>query len=121
MSFFKLNKKENSSIKENELQNNEECKESVNNCSNPNILDPLDCFGMNKEKTDKWMIKCVRIWYYIISFIWFLFGAFTFAPIIFITSKLNVLFKDKKKSFICAIIIYFVTIFLMVVFFYVKK
>jgi hypothetical protein len=62
----------------------------------------LDCFGWKKEKTENWLLKCANVWYMIISFGWFIFGAMTFAPVIFISSKVNVIFKDKKKSFIFA-------------------
>ena len=64
------------------------------------------CFGWEQEKTPKWLNNCANVWYWLISFLWFLFGALTFAPIIFITNKVNVIFKNKTKSMICAIIVY---------------
>lgn len=79
----------------------------------------LDCFGMREGKTDKRLIKCANIWYLVISFIWFLTGCLTFAPIIFLQSKVNVIFGDKKKSLLCALLIYFaiVILFTMIIFF----
>lgn len=66
----------------------------------------LKCFGWKEDKTEKWLVKCTRFWYGIMSFIWFLFGATTFAPIIFISTKVNAIFKNKKKSLFCATAIY---------------
>jgi hypothetical protein len=58
----------------------------------------LYCFGWKEGKTEKWLIKSARIWYGIMSFFWFLFGTLTFAPVIFISKKIRVVFKDKKLS-----------------------
>lgn len=66
----------------------------------------LCCFGWEEVKTEKWLIKSAKIWYAIMSFIWFLFGGLTFAPIIFIANKINVIFKNKKKSLFVATMIY---------------
>ena len=66
----------------------------------------LTCFGWSESRTPKWLIKCAHFWYWAISFLWFIFGAMTFAPIIFIQKKIDVVFKDKIKSFVVAIIIY---------------
>jgi hypothetical protein len=77
----------------------------------------LSCFGWKEDKTEKWLIKCANVWYIIASFLWFIFGAITFAPVIFIQNKVNVLFNDKKKSLICAVIIYAVFVALIVLMF----
>lgn len=61
-------------------------------------INPMDCFGMEEEKTEKWLLKCAKFWFCYMSFMWFLFGALTFAPVIFISKKVNVIFKDKVKS-----------------------
>lgn len=79
-------------------------------------IKPLDCFGMEEGKTEKWLGKCVKFWYCIMSFFWFLFGAVTFAPVIFISNKVNVIFKDKKKSFLASVIIYAVCVTLLFIF-----
>jgi magnesium-transporting ATPase (P-type) len=76
----------------------------------------LSCFGWNENKTDKWLIKCAHVWFGIMSLMWFLFGASTFAPIIFISNKVNVIFKSKTKSMLCAIAIYAILTALIVVF-----
>jgi hypothetical protein len=47
-------------------------------------IKPLDCFGMEEGKTEKWLMKCVKFWFCCMSFLWFLFGATTFAPVIYI-------------------------------------
>lgn len=86
-------------VDENKVENEE--KES----KKPTV-DAFDCFGVSEDKAEKWLKKCIKAWYYIISFFWFLFGTITFAPIIFIRDNIDVVFKDKKKSLLCATIIH---------------
>lgn len=81
----------------------------------------LSCFGWEEVKTEKWLIKSAKIWYAIMSFAWFLFGALTFAPIIFISNKIDVIFKDRKKSILFAIIIHTVLIALIVSLFVINR
>lgn len=83
-------------------------------------IKPLDCFGMEEEKTEKWLGKCVKFWFCLMSFLWFLFGALTFAPVIFISNKVNVIFNDKKKSLLCATLIHVLLFGLIVVFVFLK-
>lgn len=83
-------------------------------------IKPLDCFGMEEEKTEKWLAKCAKFWFCFMSFLWFLFGALTFAPVIFISNKVNVIFNDNKKSLICATIIHGLLLALIIVFVFVK-
>jgi hypothetical protein len=90
------------------LGKNELEEETVENVCKDDLKDEheitaLDCFGWKKEKTENWLLKCANVWYMIISFGWFMFGAMTFAPVIFISNKVNVIFKDKKKSLIFAL------------------
>lgn len=74
----------------------------------------LNCFGWSETKTSKWLIKCAHFWYGAMSFFWFVFGALTFAPIIFMQKKVNVIFKDKLKSFIVSAIIYGIFLALLI-------
>ena len=74
----------------------------------------LNCFGWKEHSTEKWMIKCARVWYALALFAWFLFGAFTFAPIVFISNKVNVIFKSKKKSIFVSIGVYSLVLALIV-------
>lgn len=66
----------------------------------------LTCFGWSETKTPKWLIKCAHFWYGAMSLFWFIFGALTFAPIIFMQKKVSVVFKGKMKSLIFAACIY---------------
>jgi hypothetical protein len=75
----------------------------------------LDCFGMSEDKSDNALIKCANMWYLIASFLWFIVGCLTFAPVIFLQSKVNVIFKNKKKSLMCAILTHFCVIALIVI------
>lgn len=83
-------------------------------------INPLSCFGMEEGKTEKWLDKCVKFWFCLMSFMWFLFGALTFAPVIFISNKVNVVFKDKKKSLLCATLIHGLILCLIVIFVFIK-
>ena len=69
-------------------------------------INPMDCFGMEEQKSDKWLSNCIKFWFCCMSLLWFLFGAITFAPVIFIRDKVDVVFRDKKKSLLCAITIH---------------
>ena len=93
-----------------------ECEKAVEveNFANDPIK-PLDCFGMEEEKTEKWLLKCAKFWFCCMSFIWFLFGATTFAPVIYISNKVNVIFKNKKKSFLFAAGLYGFSILIFVI------
>lgn len=77
----------------------------------------LSCFGWKEQKTDKWLIKSAKVWFLIMSFAWFIFGTITFAPILFISNKIDVLFNDRKKSLMCGIVIYVALIALIVLIF----
>lgn len=90
------------------LLEDEDCDAPVDSAKRPSKPDinPFDCFGMHEDKSDKWLAKCVKVWYYIMSFLWFLFGTMTFAPIIFVRDNIDVVFNNKKKSLLCAIIIH---------------
>lgn len=74
----------------------------------------LKCFGWKESKTEKWLAKSASVWYAIMSGLWFIFGAMTFAPVIFIRQKIDVVFHDKKKSFLVAGCIYLVAILTLV-------
>lgn len=134
MSLFRQKSKETRSIEEiltpkNEaegLENDEnedfvEKKDVESETPKVTAISPLECFGLKEEKTEKWLYKCVKIWYYFMSFVWFLFGAVTFAPVIFIGNKLNVVVDDKKKSILFAIILDIFLISLLVLFFSTRK
>ena len=75
---------------------------------------------MEEGKTEKWLGKCVKFWFCCMSFMWFLFGALTFAPVIFIRNKVNVIFNDKKKSLLCATVIHGLLLALLIIFVFVK-
>ena len=82
-------------------------------------IKPLSCFGMEEGKTEKWLMKCAKVWLCCMSFFWFLFGAMTFAPVIFISNKVNVIFKNKKKSLLVSALTYslFVLVFVLLILF----
>lgn len=81
----------------------------------------LSCFGMEEGKTEKWLLKCAKVWFCCMSFLWFLFGAMTFAPVIYIGNKVNVIFKNKNKSLLVASLIYGVFVVCLCVLIFVKR
>lgn len=93
-----------------------EKEEKVSEKSGSDNLTALGCFGWKEEKTEKWLAKCAKVWFLIMSLLYFLFGALTFAPIIFIKNKVNSVISDKKMSLIIAIAIYAVTVLLFAIF-----
>jgi hypothetical protein len=88
----------------------------VSEKSESDNLTALGCFGWKEEKTEKWLAKCAKVWFLIMSLLYFLFGALTFAPIIFIKNKVNSVVSDKKMSLILAIVIYAVVFILFAIF-----
>lgn len=84
---------------------------------NTGDFNALSCFGWKEDKTEAWLKKCAKVWFLMASFAWFIFGAITFAPIIFISNKVDVLFNDRKKSLMCGIIIYAVCVALIALLF----
>lgn len=93
-----------------------EKEDKVSEKSESDNLTALGCFGWKEEKTEKWLAKCAKVWFLIMSLLYFLFGALTFAPIIFIKNKVNSVVSDKKMSLIIAIAIYAVTVLLFAIF-----
>lgn len=104
-------------VEEGDFQNSDDKAGDFSNAA----MNPLDCFGMEVGKTEKWLGKCVKFWYCIMSFVWFLFGALTFAPVIYISNKVNVIFKDKKKSLLCSVLLYGFFAFLAILFLFLKR
>ena len=78
-------------------------------------LNALSCFGWREENTEKWLVKCAKVWFLMMSLLYFIFGAFTFAPIIFIQNKVNSVVKGKKMSLIIAVVIYAIAVVLFAI------
>lgn len=99
-----------------ETVSSEKEEEKASEKSESDNLTALGCFGWKEEKTEKWLAKCAKVWFLIMSLLYFLFGALTFAPIIFIKNKVNSVVSDKKMSLIIAIAIYAVAVLLCAIF-----
>lgn len=93
----------------------EEKKDEARHESEGEGLNALSCFGWREEKTEKWLVKCAKVWFLMMSLLYFVFGALTFAPIIFIQNKVNSVVKDKKMSLIIAVVIYAVAVVLFAI------
>lgn len=99
-----------------EIPNEEEEKKGeTRHESEEEGLNALSCFGWREEKTEKWLVKCAKVWFLMMSLLYFVFGALTFAPIIFIQNKVNSVVKDKKMSLIIAVVIYAIAVVLFVI------
>jgi hypothetical protein len=119
-----LTQKEEHQEEENteELDNNVEETEAVSENKSESFTDnALKCFGWKEIKTEKWLVKCARVWYGVMSFVWFLFGAMTFAPIAFMCNKVNAIIKNKKNSLILGIAIYGCLVFCIILLFIFRK
>lgn len=73
------------------------------------------CFGWEQDKTPKWMRNCANVWYWLMSFFWFLVGATTFAPIMFIRNKIKSVVKGRLNSLIGAMLLYLIIIAIILV------
>ena len=101
---------------EEEVRKEEAKKESKTNKENA-----LECFGLDEIKSEKWMIKFGKFWYDVLSFVWLVFGAFTFSFVIFISQKIDVLFNNKKRSILFAIGAYCAILALVVLLIFIRK
>lgn len=90
----KSEKEEESILNTTKVQNDKKEKKETK------PINSLDCFGMEEERTEKWLLKCVRFWYCMMSFLWFIIGALTFAPVIYISSKVERFFDNKMMTYI---------------------
>jgi hypothetical protein len=93
----------------------EEKKDETRHESEEEGLNALSCFGWREEKTEKWLVKCAKVWFLMMSLLYFVFGALTFAPIIFIQNKVNSVVRDKKMSLIISVVIYAIAVVLFVI------
>lgn len=99
-----------------EIPNGEdEKKDEARHESEGEGLNALSCFGWHEEKTEKWLVKCAKVWFLMMSLLYFVFGALTFAPIIFIQNKVNSVVKNKKMSLIIAVVIYAIAVVLFAI------
>lgn len=98
-----------------EIPNYKEQKKDEAHHEGEEGLNALSCFGWREEKTEKWLVKCAKVWFLMMSLLYFVFGALTFAPIIFIQHKVNSVVRDKKMSFIIAVVIYAVAVVLFTI------
>lgn len=69
-----------------------------------------ECFGYNETTTEKWAVSLMGIWHNIVTALWIVIGMFTFAPIIFVAKKLNVIIKTAWIAVLLAILIYIVIV-----------
>ena len=93
----------------------DEKKDEARHESEGEGLNALSCFGWREENTEKWLVKCAKVWFLMMSLLYFIFGAFTFAPIIFIQNKVNSVVKGKKMSLIIAVVIYAIAVVLFAI------
>ena len=124
MSWLKREKKRERKLEEmftpkddNVIESEGEVVEQPNNEEKSEIetLNPIRCFGMSEEKAEKWLMCCIKVWHYVMLLMWFSVGAVTFAPVLFITYNVNVLFKNKRKSLMCGIVTYAILLALIIV------
>lgn len=64
------------------------------------------CFGFEEETTERWAVNYMKIWNRIFTLLWLIVGSITFAPVLFISSKLKAIVKRAWVAVTLAIIIY---------------
>jgi hypothetical protein len=64
------------------------------------------CFGFEEETTERWAVNYMKIWNRIFTLLWLIVGSVTFAPVLFISSKLKAIIKRAWVAVVLAIIIY---------------
>jgi hypothetical protein len=84
----------------------EETVEKEEKCEIVRKSEPRDFFWKNDGSDPKFVDKLINIWYAIMCFLWFIIGTITYAPILFISKKIDAIFNNKKKSILIASIIY---------------
>jgi hypothetical protein len=65
-----------------------------------------ECFGYNETTTEKWAVSIMGVWHNVITAIWLVLGALTFAPITFVAKKISVIIKSTWLAVVFAVIIY---------------
>ena len=113
--LFGKRKSEKEALKDdNGFINEEILEEKEEDTENTDIViksEPRDFFWKNDGSDPKFVEKCIKVWYSVMCFLWFIIGTITYAPILFISKKIDVVFKDKKKSLLIACAIYGIIIF----------
>lgn len=117
--LFGKRKSEKEALKDDNGFINEEISEEISeekeeDTENTNIViksEPRDFFWKNDGSDPKFIERCIKVWYAVMCFLWFIIGTITYAPILFISKKVDVVFKDKKKSLLIACAIYGIIIF----------
>jgi len=64
------------------------------------------CFGFEEETTERWAVNYMKIWNRIFTLLWLIAGSITFAPVLFISSKLKAIVKRAWVAVALAIIVY---------------
>ena len=64
------------------------------------------CFGFEEETTERWAVNYMKVWNRIFTLLWLIVGSITFAPVLFISSKLKAIIKRAWVAVVLAIIIY---------------
>lgn len=64
------------------------------------------CYGFKEKSIPLWAVTLMNIGYSIMLFIWWLVGTFTFMPVVFIFSKIQVGLKHTWMAVILSVLIY---------------
>jgi len=78
-------------------------------------VDACECFGYAEKTTEKWAVKCMKMWHNLFTFLWIIIASVSVAPIVFLAKKVKVVFKKTIFAVIIAIIIYALFIFVPII------
>ena len=69
-----------------------------------------ECWGYDEATTDKTFVKAMAFVHNIFTAIWIIIGSVTFAPIVFVAKKLQVIVKKTWIAVLIALLIYLIVI-----------
>lgn len=69
-----------------------------------------ECWGYDEATTDKTFVKIMAFVHNIFTAIWIVIGSVTFAPIVFVAKKLQVIVKKTWVAVLIALLIYLIVI-----------
>lgn len=64
------------------------------------------CFGFEEDTTESWAVNYMKIWNRVFTLLWLVVGSFTFAPVLFISSKMGAIVKRAWIAVTLSILIY---------------
>lgn len=85
-----------------------------------NNKDACDLYGIDEKTVSTWVVKGARAVHAFWYVVWLFVGFFTTAPIVFLSKKIKVVFKNTWFSVLLAVLIYLAVVFVPLLINYLK-